>query len=111
MPGALGLTVTKAAQVLGVSRKALDNLVYRRAAISPEMAVRLATAFGGSAQAWINMQAQHDYAQVAARGRDQGDGAAGEAGRKHGARADKRPAMDDKAPDPREGELGQQAAA
>ena len=60
----LGLTVTKAAQVLGVSRKALDNLVNRRAGVSPEMAVRLATAFGGSAQAWINMQAQYDYAQV-----------------------------------------------
>ena len=59
-----GLTVTKAAQVLGVSRKALDNLVNRRAGVSPEMAMRLAAAFGGSAQAWINMQAAHDYAQV-----------------------------------------------
>lgn len=60
----LGLTVTKAAQVLGVSRKALDNLVNRRAGVSPEMAVRLAAAFGGSAQAWITMQANYDYAQV-----------------------------------------------
>jgi antitoxin HigA-1 len=60
----LGLTVTKGAEVLGVSRKTLDNLVNRRAGVSPEMAVRLATAFGGSAQAWINMQAQYDYAQV-----------------------------------------------
>ena len=60
----LGLTVTKGAQVLGVSRKALDNLVNRRAGVSPEMAVRLAAAFGGSAQAWINMQAAYDYAQV-----------------------------------------------
>jgi addiction module HigA family antidote len=60
----LGLTVTKGAQVLGVSRKTLDNLVNRRAGVSPEMAVRLATAFGGSAQAWINMQAQYDYARV-----------------------------------------------
>jgi addiction module HigA family antidote len=60
----LGLTVTRAAQVLGVSRKALDNLVNRRAGVSPEMAVRLAAAFGGSAQAWINMQATYDYAQV-----------------------------------------------
>lgn len=60
----LGLTVTKAAQVLGVSRKTLDNLVNRRAGVSPEMAVRLATAFGGSAQIWIMMQANYDYAQV-----------------------------------------------
>ena len=60
----LGLTVTKGAEVLGVSRKALDNLVNRRAGVSPEMAVRLATAFGGSAQTWITMQANYDYAQV-----------------------------------------------
>ena len=60
----LGLTVTKGADVLGVSRKTLDNLVNRRAGVSPEMAVRLAAAFGGSAQAWITMQAQYDYAQV-----------------------------------------------
>ena len=50
--------------MLGVPRKTLDNLVNRRAGVSPEMAVRLAAAFGGSAQAWINMQAAYDYAQV-----------------------------------------------
>ena len=60
----LGLTVTAAARALGVSRKTLDNLVNGRAGVSPEMAVRLATAFGGSAQVWINMQAAYDYAQV-----------------------------------------------
>lgn len=60
----LGLTVTKAAQVLGVARKTLDNLVNGRAGISPEMAVQLAAAFGGSAQTWITMQAHYDYAQV-----------------------------------------------
>lgn len=60
----LGLSVTAGAEVLGVSRKTLDNLVNGRAGVSPEMAVRLAAAFGGSAQAWINMQAAYDYAQV-----------------------------------------------
>ena len=60
----LGLTVTRGAQVLGVSRKALDNLVNGRADVSPEMVVRLAIAFGGLAQTWINMQANYDYAQV-----------------------------------------------
>lgn len=60
----LNLTVTRAAGVLGVSRKTLDNLVNRRAGVSPEMAVRLAAAFGGSAQAWITMQAAYDCAQV-----------------------------------------------
>ena len=44
----LGLTVTKAAQILGVSRKALSELVNGRSGISPEMAIRLSKAFGGS---------------------------------------------------------------
>ena len=42
----LGLTVTEAARALGVSRQALNNLVNEKAAISAEMAVRLAKAFG-----------------------------------------------------------------
>ena len=49
----LGLTVTAGAKLLGVARKTLDNLVNGRSGVSPEMAVRLATAFGGSAQSWI----------------------------------------------------------
>jgi addiction module HigA family antidote len=64
---ALDLTVTAGAKVLGVSRKTLDNLVNGRAGVSPEMAVRLAAAFGGTPQVWINMQAACDYAQVAKR--------------------------------------------
>ena len=60
----LGLSVTAGAEVLGVSRKTLNNLVNGRAGVSPEMAVHLATAFGGSAQAWITMQAQYDNARV-----------------------------------------------
>jgi addiction module HigA family antidote len=63
----LNLTVTAAAKVLGVSRKTLDNLVNGRAGVSPEMAVRLATAFGGTPQVWINMQAAYEYAQVSRR--------------------------------------------
>ena len=42
----LGLTVTEGAKVLGVTRQALNNLVNGKAGISPEMAVRLAKAFG-----------------------------------------------------------------
>lgn len=60
----LGLTVTKGAEVLGVSRKALDNLVNGRAGISPEMAVRLSKAFGGSTESWLTQQMQYDLAQV-----------------------------------------------
>jgi antitoxin HigA-1 len=63
----LALTVTAGAKVLGISRKTLDNLVNGRAGVSPEMAVRLAAAFGGTPQVWINVQAAYDYAQVAKR--------------------------------------------
>ena len=60
----LNLSVTAGAQALGVTRQALNNLVNGRAGISAEMAVRLAAAFGGSAEAWVRMQANYDLAQV-----------------------------------------------
>lgn len=63
----LGLTVTAAAKALGVSRKTLDNLVNGRSGVSPEMAVRLAAAFGGSTQTWINLQSAYDLAQISKR--------------------------------------------
>jgi antitoxin HigA-1 len=56
----LGLTVTKAAEVFGVSRKALSELVNGRSGISPEMAIRLAKAFGGSPDVWLHMQMNYD---------------------------------------------------
>jgi len=63
----LGLTVTQAAEALGVSRKTLSALLNGRAGISPEMAVRLSKAFGGSAESWLVQQAQYDLARVAER--------------------------------------------
>ena len=39
--------------MLGVTRKALNNLVNTKAGISPEMAIRLDNAFGGTAEAWL----------------------------------------------------------
>lgn len=45
---------------MGVSRAALSNVVNERAAISPEMAVRIATVFGGTADIWIRLQAKYD---------------------------------------------------
>jgi antitoxin HigA-1 len=60
----LGLTVTDGAQALGVSRQALNNLVNGKASMSPEMAVRLAKAFGGSAEVWLRLQLAYDLAQV-----------------------------------------------
>jgi antitoxin HigA-1 len=56
----LGLSVTKAAKGLGVSRTALSELLNGRRGISPEMAIRLSAAFGGSAESWITQQAQYD---------------------------------------------------
>lgn len=60
----LGLTVTAAAGGLGVSRKALSELLNGHSRISPSMAVRLAKAFGGSAESWLRQQMQYDLWQV-----------------------------------------------
>lgn len=60
----LGLSITKAANILGVSRLTLSNLVNRKNGVSPEMAIRLSKAFGGSPEVWLGMQMQYDLAQV-----------------------------------------------
>jgi addiction module HigA family antidote len=60
----LGLSVTDAAKGLGISRKTLSALLNGRFGISPEMAVRLSKAFGGSAESWLVQQAQYDLWQV-----------------------------------------------
>lgn len=62
-----GLTVTAAAEVLGVSRKALSELLNGHSGISPEMAVRLSKAFGGSIESWLTQQMQYDLAKVSER--------------------------------------------
>ncbi|MBW1888618.1 MAG: HigA family addiction module antidote protein [Deltaproteobacteria bacterium] len=49
-------SVTKAAEGLGVSRTSLSELLNGRRGISPEMAIRLSMAFGGSAESWITQQ-------------------------------------------------------
>jgi antitoxin HigA-1 len=56
----LGLTVTRAAEALGVSRKTLSAILNGRAGISPEMAIRLSMAFDTSAESWLNQQVQYD---------------------------------------------------
>jgi addiction module HigA family antidote len=61
---ALGLSVTKAAKVLGVTRQTLNNLVNGKAGISPEMAIRLDKAFGGTAETWLALQTAFDLAQA-----------------------------------------------
>ncbi len=60
----LGLTITNAAEALGVTRNTLSELVNAKRGISPEMAVRLAKVFGGTEQGWLVQQVQYDLAQV-----------------------------------------------
>ena len=56
----LGLSVTDAAKGLGVSRKALSELLNGKSGISPLMAIRLSKAFGGSAESWLKQQVAYD---------------------------------------------------
>jgi len=60
----LGLTITDGAKALGVSRQALNSLVNGKSGISPEMAIRLDNAFGGTADAWLALQTAYDLAQA-----------------------------------------------
>jgi addiction module HigA family antidote len=61
---ATGLTVTEAANRLGVSRTTLSRLLNGHAGISPEMALRLAKIFNTSIESWINLQAHYDTWRV-----------------------------------------------
>ncbi|MBM4221446.1 MAG: HigA family addiction module antidote protein [Gammaproteobacteria bacterium] len=60
----LNLSVTAAAEILGVSRQALNNVLNEAAGISAEMAVRLDKAFGGGAETWLALQMAYDLAAV-----------------------------------------------
>lgn len=52
----LGLTITDAARMLGVSRKTLSEFVNEKAMLSPDMAIRIAEATSTSPESWMNMQ-------------------------------------------------------
>lgn len=60
----LGLSVTEGAKVLGVTRQTLTKIVNGKSGISAHMAIRLAKAFGSSAELWVRMQATYDLAQA-----------------------------------------------
>ncbi len=60
----LDLSVTWAAEALGISRKTLSAILNGRAGISPEMAVRLSLAFGAPAESWLNQQSQYNLWEV-----------------------------------------------
>ena len=60
----LGLSVTRAAEGLGVTRQALSELVNEHTGISVEMAIRLSKAFGSTPETWLGMQMAWDLWQA-----------------------------------------------
>ena len=60
----LGLSVTQAAKILGVSRPALSALLNARAALSPDMALRVEKAFGPKMDTLLRMQTAYEIAEV-----------------------------------------------
>ena len=59
------LTVTQAAEAMGISRKTLSQIVNGHAGISPQMAIVLSQAFPNTTpQLWLNMQQQYDLWQA-----------------------------------------------
>ena len=56
----LGMSVTKAAEILGVTRQALHRVLAGTAAISPEMALRIGKFCGNGPEVWLRMQAAYD---------------------------------------------------
>ena len=56
----LGLSVARAAEILGVRRATLSDLLNEKAALSPEMALRIEKAFGVSMDTLLRMQAWYD---------------------------------------------------
>lgn len=60
----LGLTVTRAAEGLGVTRQALSNLVNEKSDMSVDMALRLSQAFGSTPETWLRLQMAYDLWQA-----------------------------------------------
>lgn len=52
----LNLSITEAARMLGISRKALSEFVHEKVSMSPEMAIRISRATRTSVESWMNMQ-------------------------------------------------------
>ena len=58
------LSVTEAADILGVTRQTLSNLINAKSGVSAEMAIRLSKAFGSTPEAWLRMQMAYDLWQA-----------------------------------------------
>ena len=56
----MGISITQAAEAMGVSRKTLSQIVNGRGRVTPEMALRLSITLGGSAESWLGHQSAYD---------------------------------------------------
>ena len=63
----LKVSNTQLAETLNVSRKTISTIVNERASVTPDMALRLARAFGTSPELWLNLQKSYDLWQAARR--------------------------------------------
>jgi addiction module HigA family antidote len=61
---ALGLNVSQAAKILKVRRATLSDLLNGKAALTPEMAIRIEKAFGPDMHRLLQMQLAYDVAKV-----------------------------------------------
>ena len=61
---ASGLSVTEAAERLGVTRQTLSRVTNEKTSLSPEMAVRVSKAFGSTVEHWMRMQMAYDLANI-----------------------------------------------
>ena len=58
----LGLSISRAAEGLGISRNSLSRLINGKNGVSPQMALRLSLAFGSTPEMWLRLQNAHDLA-------------------------------------------------
>jgi antitoxin HigA-1 len=70
----MNVTITEAAEPLGVSRKRVSAIVNGRAPVTPDMAMRLAANFSTEPEVWVNLQAQYDLWEVSRRARPRSRG-------------------------------------
>ncbi len=67
---ALGLSVSKASDILKVRRATLSDLLHGKAALTPEMALRIEKAFGPDMDHLLRMQLAYDVAKTRKHARD-----------------------------------------
>lgn len=60
----LGMSISEAADRLGVARPTLSHLVNENKRVSPEMALKLGRFFGNGTELWMNMQTRYDQWEV-----------------------------------------------